>query len=294
MKNQSSTIDKPLRNKIIYKKDKQNENGVISVKRIFRRNYKVILGIAMGTILLGMGVYATTTISSSDISYDNKNSGLAAEKLNDAVDELYKRATTLSSSKPCRVIRGIGTTTSDEIKCGAEEFYILYSSGDSIHALTKYPIEGGVAETGDPVSPCLSGPSKKSAIANPSYAQNKNCGNTSFLCGDAGEDFSQKYKEVLNRIGLSNDISVVRPSLTDLNKSGCKFSLTPVANNDNGSCSTLPWLNSVTLIEKIGGPPDNRVIASTSGLSYTSAYCNSNLLEAQKLIVKIPLKNILL
>ena len=43
-------------------------------------------------MISGVGVYAVTTISSSNISYDNSKSGLTSTKLNGAIDELYERS----------------------------------------------------------------------------------------------------------------------------------------------------------------------------------------------------------
>ena len=39
--------------------------------RILKKNYKLLIGIIIGSILTGTSVYAATVISSKDISYDN-------------------------------------------------------------------------------------------------------------------------------------------------------------------------------------------------------------------------------
>ncbi len=46
------------------------------VKKWIERNYKLLIGIVIGGIISAVGVYAATMISSSNISYDNKSSGL--------------------------------------------------------------------------------------------------------------------------------------------------------------------------------------------------------------------------
>lgn len=61
------------------------------VKKRFKKNYKLILGIIIGVIISGIGVYAETTISSSDISYDNSKSGLKSTDMKGAIDELYTK-----------------------------------------------------------------------------------------------------------------------------------------------------------------------------------------------------------
>ncbi len=191
----------------VYCKHRVNKYGVIAVKKMFKKNYKIVLGIIIGGIISGVGVYAATTLSSSDITYDNSKSGLTSTNLNGAIDELYEK---VNNKPPCKVIKGTGTQTSDEIKCGTEEFYVLYPSGDSITVLAKYPIEGGCSKQ-DPGGYCIA------QMETPSYAQNKNCGET-ILCGNP--DITQ-YKSILINIGLSDTISVSYPSIEDMNRAGC-------------------------------------------------------------------------
>lgn len=186
------------------------------MKTILKRNYKLILGVIIGTVISVIAVYAETLLSSSNIAYNNSSSGLKSTDMNGAINELYDKV----KHKPCKVLKGTGKNTNDEIICGTEEFYVLYSSGDSINVLTKYPIEAGAATIlYCNYSGVIEGSSTfvgscnvntyyvGTAIANPSYAQNKNCGKENFKCGGTG--FSSQYKKVLNRIGLSDSIEVL-------------------------------------------------------------------------------------
>ncbi len=243
------------------------------VKKWIERNYKLLIGIVIGGIISAVGVYAATMISSSNISYDNKSSGLTSTDLKGAIDELYEK--------------------SDEIKCGTEEFYVLYSLGDSIHVLTKYPIEGGHASfelVHKSESACLD-MENVVEIENPSYAQNKTCGKENFKCSGTG--FSSQYKEVLNRIGLSSDIEVIKPSFSELNKAGCNFQLSPVYGNE-GSCEALSWLSNVAVTDVIIGPNTTAVVSSNR-VDLNRQLCSHYQEDwYEKLIVKIPIKNILM
>lgn len=62
------------------------------MKRSLKKNYKLILGVIIGILISGVGVYATTTISSSDITYDNSKSGLISTNMKGAIDELYEKS----------------------------------------------------------------------------------------------------------------------------------------------------------------------------------------------------------
>lgn len=55
-----------------------------------------------------------------------------------------------------------------------EEFYVLYSTGDLVTVLTKYPIEGGAAEVATRAHSTFGIEYYENrAIENPSYAQNR-------------------------------------------------------------------------------------------------------------------------
>ncbi|MCI8347000.1 MAG: hypothetical protein HFJ12_03510 [Bacilli bacterium] len=61
------------------------------VKKRLKKNYKLIIVIVIGIIISGVGVYAVTTISSSNVTYDNSRSGLTSTNLNGAIDELCEK-----------------------------------------------------------------------------------------------------------------------------------------------------------------------------------------------------------
>ena len=56
--------------------------------KIIKKNYKLLIGIIIGSIITGTSVYAATVISSKDISYDNTSSKLSSPNVKDALDEL--------------------------------------------------------------------------------------------------------------------------------------------------------------------------------------------------------------
>ena len=58
-----------------------------------KNNYKIIIGIIIGVVISGCGVYAATVISASSIGYSD-NSSLGATNVQDAIDKLNTKATT--------------------------------------------------------------------------------------------------------------------------------------------------------------------------------------------------------
>ncbi len=56
-----------------------------------KKNYKIIIGIVIGIIVSSLGVYAVS-LSSSEVTYDNNNSGIKSKTLQGAIDELYSKA----------------------------------------------------------------------------------------------------------------------------------------------------------------------------------------------------------
>jgi len=63
------------------------------MRKLFKNNIKVIIAFVLGLIVAGsIGVYAYV-ISSSDVSYDNTNSGSSATTVKGAIDDLYERST---------------------------------------------------------------------------------------------------------------------------------------------------------------------------------------------------------
>ena len=61
------------------------------VKKIFKNNYKILIGLILGVIISVGGVYAAATISGSTVSYSNTTSGLSSTTVQDAIDELYNK-----------------------------------------------------------------------------------------------------------------------------------------------------------------------------------------------------------
>lgn len=53
---------------------------------------RIIMAIVVFLLLSAVGVYAATTILSSNISYDNTKSGITSTNLNGAIDELYEQS----------------------------------------------------------------------------------------------------------------------------------------------------------------------------------------------------------
>ena len=62
------------------------------VRKIFKNNYKILIGLILGVIISVGGVYAAATISGSTVSYSNTTSGLSSTTVQDAIDELYDKA----------------------------------------------------------------------------------------------------------------------------------------------------------------------------------------------------------
>ena len=67
------------------------------MKKFIKKNHKFILGYIFGIITLGSVVYATI-INSSDIVYDNTNSGITSTNMQGAIDELYEKSQNCSGS----------------------------------------------------------------------------------------------------------------------------------------------------------------------------------------------------
>ena len=62
------------------------------MKELLKPNIKLIIGLVLGLIIAGgISIYALT-ISANDISYDNNISGLEANNVKDAIDELYSKS----------------------------------------------------------------------------------------------------------------------------------------------------------------------------------------------------------
>lgn len=92
---------------------------------------------------------------------------------------------------------------------------------------------------------------------------------------------------------MSDSIKAIKTSLSELNKAGCSFSLSPVYDQSNGSCAILPWLEGVVLTDTMGGPT-SAVVANANKLHWLPAMNGSHFAGYEKLIVKIPINNILM
>ena len=58
-----------------------------------KNNYKIIIGIIIGVVISGCGVYAATVIAASSVGYSD-NASLGATNVQDAIDKLNTKATT--------------------------------------------------------------------------------------------------------------------------------------------------------------------------------------------------------
>lgn len=58
------------------------------VKKIIKNNVKVLVGIIIGTMVTGTGVYAATVINASDVSYKNVSSEMTSTNVQGAIEEL--------------------------------------------------------------------------------------------------------------------------------------------------------------------------------------------------------------
>ncbi len=58
-----------------------------------KNNYKIIIGIIIGVVISGCGVYAATVIAASNVGYSD-NASLGATNVQDAIDKLNTKATT--------------------------------------------------------------------------------------------------------------------------------------------------------------------------------------------------------
>lgn len=82
-----------------------------------------MLGFVIGVIVSGIGVYAATTITSANISYDNSKSGLTSTDLKGAIDELYEKYEKSDIRKQGNFVSAYTYSTASSTKCitGEEE-----------------------------------------------------------------------------------------------------------------------------------------------------------------------------
>ena len=85
----------------------------MKIKSFFRKNLKLFIGIIIGLIISGTGVYAATIIfNSNQVGYDNTSSGMTSTNVQDALDELYTKCTVSSPFKVGDWVSMTPTTTS--------------------------------------------------------------------------------------------------------------------------------------------------------------------------------------
>ncbi len=108
------------------------------MKKIVKKNYKILIGIVMGIFVSTAVTYgAENILTGSDVSYNNALSHGSKNNIQGAIDELYEKA------KPCKVSKGTGTARGDEINCGTENFYVVNSSNDYVTMFSKYNLDIG-------------------------------------------------------------------------------------------------------------------------------------------------------
>ena len=82
------------------------------VKKIIKNNVKVFVGIIIGTMVTGTGVYAATVINASDVSYKNASSEMTSTNVQGAIEELNTKATTKIKEAEAKCPKGYDCTKS--------------------------------------------------------------------------------------------------------------------------------------------------------------------------------------
>lgn len=82
------------------------------VKKILKNNVKVLVGIIIGTMVTGTGVYAATVINASDVSYKNASSEMTSTNVQGAIEELNTKATTKIKEAEAKCPKGYDCTKS--------------------------------------------------------------------------------------------------------------------------------------------------------------------------------------
>lgn len=126
-----------------------------SMKKILNDNIKLIVGIIIGAVISGAGVYAVS-VASSSVTYDNTNSGSSATTVKAALDELYTKAKNCKKIKDNTVYFAFGeptaSSTTDYTTLGKKVF---------------------VAKNGDQKSVCIIRNSRLHCFDNNNYAIEK-------------------------------------------------------------------------------------------------------------------------
>lgn len=104
------------------------------VRNFIKKNYKLVIGFIIGGIVFGgIGVYAVTT---KEVAYNNKTSGLTSTNMQGAIDELNTKATTKinEAKKECpdgKICKVISTISSKNTNIVAAYSY------DQVNSATK-------------------------------------------------------------------------------------------------------------------------------------------------------------
>ena len=110
------------------------------ISKFIKSNYKFLIGVIVGLLLSGTGVYAANTIYSSNVTYDNSNSGLSATNVQDALDETYTKCFPPSAADPIidlyndgssiNTVHIGGDTANPQVKLNATQGIMLDNNGD--------------------------------------------------------------------------------------------------------------------------------------------------------------------
>ena len=112
----------------------------MKISKFIKNNYKFLIGVIVGLLLSGTGVYAANTIYSKNVTYDNSNSGLSATNVQDALDETYSKCIPPSSTdkiinlyndgSSINTVHIGGDTSNPQVKLNATQGIMLDNNGD--------------------------------------------------------------------------------------------------------------------------------------------------------------------
>ena len=112
------------------------------ISKFIKSNYKFLIGVIVGLLLSGTGVYAANTIYSSNVTYDNSNSGLSATNVQDALDETYTKCfppyptatekviNLYNDGSSINTVNIGGDTSNPQVKLNATQGIMLDNNGD--------------------------------------------------------------------------------------------------------------------------------------------------------------------
>ena len=110
------------------------------ISKFIKSNYKFLIGVIVGLLLSGTGVYAANTIYSSNVTYDNSNSGLSATNVQDALDETYTKCfpptaaddiiNLYNDGSSINTVNIGGSTSNPQVKLNATQGIMLDNNGD--------------------------------------------------------------------------------------------------------------------------------------------------------------------